>query len=81
MIAYTLTRAASIQVSIFTPSRRQVRRLSEYTPTRSGLNRVLWDGRDAAGRLVPNGLYLCELSGFADASQIQRAVTVLPLLR
>jgi len=49
-------RGARVSVEIFDVTGRRLRRLG-------GAGELLWDGRDAAGRPVPAGLYLARLRG------------------
>ncbi|MDE3258674.1 MAG: C25 family cysteine peptidase [Gemmatimonadota bacterium] len=54
---YILSRPAEVVIRIFTISGRLIRIL-EGAPGRAGYNQVRWDGRDADGHLLANGVYL-----------------------
>ena len=54
---YILSRPAEVVIRIFTISGRLIRIL-EAAPGRAGYNQVRWDGRDADGHLLANGVYL-----------------------
>ncbi|MEE3258737.1 MAG: discoidin domain-containing protein [Candidatus Latescibacterota bacterium] len=56
-----------LQVGIFDLAGRRVRDLSLVQSRPSGTHRVLWDGRDGAGRLVPPGVYAVRLALATDA--------------
>jgi hypothetical protein len=59
-IAFELPRDAAVNLEVFSVSGHRVRRLlQEYRP--AGSHQVLWDGRDASGRLVPSGTYFYRL--------------------
>lgn len=54
---YILSRPAEVVIRIFTISGRLIRIL-RGVPGRAGYNQVRWDGRDADGHLLANGVYL-----------------------
>ena len=54
---YILSRPADVSIRIFTISGRLIRNL-DGVPGRAGYNQVRWDGRDAGGHLLANGVYL-----------------------
>ncbi|MDE2997542.1 MAG: C25 family cysteine peptidase [Gemmatimonadota bacterium] len=54
---YILSRPAEVEIRIFTISGRLIRIL-EGAPGRAGYNQIRWDGRDAGGHLLANGVYL-----------------------
>ncbi len=54
---YILSRPAEVAIRIYTVSGRLIRIL-EGLPGRAGYNQVRWDGRDADGHLLANGVYL-----------------------
>lgn len=59
-ISFTLYQAADVQLTIHDVRGRLLRTLA--TGSRgSGKYKVLWDGKDSAGRRVPSGVYLCHL--------------------
>jgi hypothetical protein len=74
-IIYDLTAGASrTQLRVFTSSGRCI--FDDATlPTRKSVRHFLWDGRDADGDPVANGLYFYELSIWDD--QGERADRVL----
>ncbi|HMA45826.1 MAG TPA: FlgD immunoglobulin-like domain containing protein, partial [Frankiaceae bacterium] len=61
-----LPRAAKVAVAVFDQQGRRVRILLAGEQP-AGDHAVCWDGRDAAGRLVPNGIYFvrCDVEGRA----------------
>ena len=54
---YILSRPADVSIRIFTIAGRLIRML-DGVPGRAGYNQVRWDGRDAGGHLLANGVYL-----------------------
>lgn len=52
---------AVAQLSVFSVSGREVRRLLDQ-PATAGIHRLRWDGRDDTGRLLPSGAYYCRLT-------------------
>jgi hypothetical protein len=68
-IEYSLDRSVPVQLSVYDVQGRLVRSLVEQQGS-VGTNRVVWDGRDDAGRLVPSGSYNTVLrTPQGDASQ------------
>lgn len=55
-IEYRLDQATPVQLSIYDVQGRLVRTLVERDAP-AGVNRVVWDGKDDAGRAVPSGSY------------------------
>jgi spore coat protein A len=57
----TVGRPTEVEIRIFDVSGRQVR----FLPSRAypaGAHRVLWDGRNGAGRIVPSGVYFLRIA-------------------
>ncbi len=59
-IRYELPSAASVVLEIFDPAGALVRRLPLESQA-SGPHEILWNGRDAAGRAVPSGVYMSRI--------------------
>jgi hypothetical protein len=81
-ISYQLTANAKIRIRLVSLSGRKIRSWN-YEPgvpgkSSTGYNEVEWDGRDEAGNLVNNGLYLCyilvEAGGEVRKAKLQIAV-------
>jgi hypothetical protein len=74
---YYLTQPADeVTIKIFTISGRLIA-LLENAPTAAGFNRAHWDGRDADGDVLANGVYLYKLiakSGERKLEEIQKCV-------
>ncbi|MFO7638832.1 MAG: C25 family cysteine peptidase, partial [bacterium] len=64
LFTFRLTRAAFIGVKVFTISGRLVRQLPPAL-CGFGYNQLAWDGRDAHGNLLANGIYLYKLDARA----------------
>jgi hypothetical protein len=60
VIAFSLDRAGETSLVLYDVHGREVRGLSNNWKA-AGEYKVEWDGRDAGGREVPTGLYLCRL--------------------
>jgi flagellar hook assembly protein FlgD len=56
-ISFSLTTAATATVEILDGSGATVRRLANARSFPAGATRLLWDGRNGSGVLVPDGLY------------------------
>ncbi len=79
-IQATLTTAAQLQVRILAAGR--VVRTLPLIATRSGSAvQAVWDGRDDAGRALPPGNYLVQLTAQSEDGQTARAVVPLILTR
>jgi flagellar hook assembly protein FlgD len=63
-----------VRLAIFDPAGREVRRIADGAYA-AGHHDLRWDGRDAAGRAVPNGLYFFRLQ--SDAGALTRGLAVL----
>ncbi|MDM7916251.1 MAG: FlgD immunoglobulin-like domain containing protein, partial [Candidatus Eisenbacteria bacterium] len=74
-IEYEVSGSAPVDLRVFDVEGRLVRHLGSSSSL-SGVQRLAWDGRDAAGREMPSGTYLCELRS-GDA----RSTVALRLLR
>jgi flagellar hook assembly protein FlgD len=59
--AFELTAAAAISIDVYTLCGRRVVTISEESFS-SGYNYINWDGRDAYGELLANGVYLYRLT-------------------
>ena len=73
-VSYQLPQSGPVRLHIFDLRGRQVRRLVDTVQT-SGLQRVIWDGRDDAGRQLASGVYLLRLRASQGTST--RKVTLL----
>jgi len=60
-IRFSLPRAMTVDLAVYDPQGRPVRKLIEGQVLR-GPQLLTWDIRDSAGRLVPSGVYFCRLS-------------------
>ena len=60
MLRFALDQPQRVSLEILDVAGREVRRLADGA-MQAGEHAVLWDGRDAAGRLVPQGIYLQRL--------------------
>ncbi len=59
--------ARSVGITLFDLSGRRVRHLEENRELANGLYRLLWDGLDEGGALVPPGLYLAQIEVDSDS--------------
>jgi hypothetical protein len=60
-IEFTIPADARVALSIHDISGRMVRRLCADEPMRAGSHRMIWDGKNSAGRPVASGTYFCRL--------------------
>jgi flagellar hook assembly protein FlgD len=61
-VSFSLTTAATATVEIVDGSGASVRRLANDRFFSAGTSRLLWDGRNGSGVLVPDGLYSVQVS-------------------
>ena len=73
-ITWSLSRDARTRVEILDLAGRLLRRLQDG-PLASGTHATDWDGREAHGRMVPPGVYLCRVQAGGE-SAMQRLVRV-----
>lgn len=60
-IRFTLPASVDVNLRVFDAAGRLVKVLVDAVPMNAGEHEVIWDGRDASGRLVSSGVYLCRL--------------------
>jgi len=63
-IRYALPAETRVTVTIHTATGQRIRTLVDGEQA-AGYHRLVWDGRDAAGRAVASGVYLCRLEAGA----------------
>lgn len=73
-VEFTISSDAAVNLSVYSVKGERVRTL-DVTNYRQGTNRILWDGKDDAGRALPSGTYLVRVTA-NNSSAVQR-VTVL----
>ena len=78
-IAFVLSSPADVTVSILNVAGRVVAAPARDLPCAPGTQRLLWDGRSAAGLAAPSGRYLVRIE--AHGADGTRAVTVASLYR
>lgn len=78
-IRYEVSRAATVQLKIYDPIGRLVRALPERSVA-AGTNEELWDGTNALGRSVANGLYVFVLIA-KDGSEQKKVEGKLAVLK
>ncbi len=59
-VAFAVPRAGPVRLRVFDAAGRRVRTLWEGEAS-AGSGRLLWDGRDDAGRVAADGVYFCRL--------------------
>ena len=59
-IKYELPASSHVRLNIYTALGQKVRQLVDYTQP-AAYHRVVWDGRDNAGNLLPSGVYFYRL--------------------
>jgi flagellar hook assembly protein FlgD len=63
-IPYMVQRSTHVVIGIYDVSGARVNRLDEGQKS-PGTHTVTWNGRDAAGRALPSGVYFYRFEGFA----------------
>ncbi|MHB9025815.1 MAG: M6 family metalloprotease domain-containing protein [Armatimonadota bacterium] len=77
LVTCQVTMAADLTMEVRTMTGRLVKAIPA-TPARSLSNVTLvWDGKDANGRLVPRGMYQCQVIAVAPTGQKAKAVTIV----
>lgn len=79
--AYGVSREAEVTMRICSTSGQPVCLVAQASPTRAGTNTLTWDGHDAQGRPVPNGVYLCEIVARTEDGDQVRAVRAVRIAR
>jgi len=74
-IAFTLGRAAAVEVDVFNRAGRLVRRVAVGLALTGGANLVRWDGRDAEGAIVSGGIYIVSVRALGETQTRTVAVT------
>ena len=80
-ITYVLSQEATVTVEVYSAAGTPVRILARDLAAAAGENTILWDERDHRGRLVPSGIYLCEITASSQDGQSVRASRTVVVLR
>ena len=70
-----LSVSALLQVTVYDLAGRVMRRLPEYEAP-AGIFSLFWNGLDDCGRRVPDGVYLCSVSGSGGEYRYCRIVSI-----
>ncbi len=73
-LSFTIPAAREASVEVFDVRGRRVRSL-RAGPLPAGAHTVMWDGRDATGRMLPSGVYLVHLR--TETEHTTRRVTIV----
>ncbi len=73
---FDLSAASRVTIQIFTVSGRLVRRLPAFSYP-AGFGAYFWDGLDAEGRPLPNGVYIYRLSAESEDAWLPNARTAV----
>ena len=60
-ISFSLSESRMVQLNIYNALGQQVRALVSGEHLESGSHQLVWDGRDAYGQVVSNGIYVYEM--------------------
>jgi hypothetical protein len=80
-LTFALSTPASVEARVCTLSGQPVVTIAADRRCAAGLNVLAWDGRDAAGRPLPSGTYLCALTASTPDREQATAVRLLTLTR
>jgi hypothetical protein len=71
-LGFTLGQSASVNAKVYNRAGRLVRNVVSGQVMSAGANLVYWDGRDGAGSVVPEGMYLVtvEIEGHREAKTV-----------
>jgi len=76
-IQFALTRSAQTQVEILTLTGRRVAILESGQSRAAGQHRLLWQGQNDSGQLIPGGLYLIRVTATDEEGRQVQATTTL----
>lgn len=79
--SYGLSSGAQVTAEIVGPTGRRVRRIEDGRVTRSGINSMTWDRRDDAGRSVPAGVYMLQMTATTEDGEMVKTVRPVLLAR
>jgi hypothetical protein len=74
-ISMSLMREASVSMEIYDSAGRKVTSLIQQQ-TGPGVHRIVWDGTASGGRMLDNGLYICNLRCMPDGPQVSRGIFI-----
>ncbi|HNZ39682.1 MAG TPA: FlgD immunoglobulin-like domain containing protein, partial [Candidatus Latescibacteria bacterium] len=74
VVRFAIPEAGDVRLSIHAANGQLVRTLVDR-PLPSGNHEVVWDGRDALGREVASGVYVCRLR--TERAEATRRMTLL----
>ncbi|HKQ18735.1 MAG TPA: hypothetical protein VJW75_03205, partial [Candidatus Eisenbacteria bacterium] len=74
-IAFSLGRGAPVRAVVYNLAGRPVRKILDGVPLSGGANVVRWDGRDTAGAIVNDGMYIVTIEALGQRQSRTVAVT------
>ena len=77
-VGYTISQDAKVEVTVLGYNGRLLATIGNTRAVNTGDNRVVWNGRDGAGRLLPSGTYVVQVRAITTEGDVTR--TVLPLV-
>ncbi|MGQ9731032.1 MAG: hypothetical protein ACUVX8_07120 [Candidatus Zipacnadales bacterium] len=80
-ITYTLTVDAAVTARVLNLTGHPIRELVRNKSETAGRATLLWDLKSANGLLVPNGLYLVEVTARAEDGQVARGLSQIAVTR
>ena len=81
VIQFELTKPARVSVEVRTVSGRLVRRIASERFVKAGVVRLVWDGRDSAGRKAPAGIYIVKVVAQDEMGAMVRAMQMAVTVR
>lgn len=79
-IQYGITRAATVDVSIMGSNGQLLDSLAPSRAVSTGINRLVWNGSDAQGRLLPAGVYTLQVRAVTSSGQVTRMIYPITLV-
>ncbi|MCK4506194.1 MAG: hypothetical protein KAW14_11290 [Candidatus Aegiribacteria sp.] len=70
-----LSVSSSLRVTVYNLAGRVMRKLPEFEAP-AGMSSLFWNGLDDCGRRVPDGVYLCSVSGSGGVHRYCRAILI-----
>lgn len=68
-IPFEMTHEAKVSITIFSPDGDFVREIKSSKPLKSGVHKLVWDGKDSKGQIVADEAYLPVISAIDDTGR------------
>ncbi len=79
-IQFSISRAAQVNVEVLGLNGRSLATVAPSRAVTAGQNQMVWNGRDAAGRALPSGVYTLVINAVTESGQTTRLTYPVTLL-